>query len=299
MTTASNKQQSLAQNNLSGALWVFSGGFFIILMGTTAKIIDDNISLWQIIFVRQATMLLYLTPMFLREGRDSFKTEVLGLHLSRALFAAIALIGGLYAVRHLSLADATVIGFSKVMFATLAAWLFFGEKVGIRRTLAIAVGFVGVMVVLNPDGDAFNIHGLIALAGAAGGGFVVNVLRQLAQRESTQRMILFQAVLIGLMVAPLAISSWQWASPLQWALMLLVGAFSLGSQHCNITGYRLGETSFVVPMDYFRLLPAAAIGYLLFAEVPGWQSLLGAALIITASLYTTWREIQLKKQQKH
>jgi len=286
------------QNNLAGSLWVLFGGFFLVLMGTTAKSIHDDISLWQIILVRQLVLLLFLIPLFRREGRHSFRTEVLSLHLLRVFFAAIALIGGLYAVRHLSLADATVIGFSKVMFATLAAWLFFGESVGIRRFLATSVGFLGVIVVVNPNGDAFNSFGLIAIIGAAGAGVVVNVIRQLTQRESTERVILYQASLIGLLVLPLALADWLWSSPMQWLLMILVGVFSLGSQRCNITGYRLGETSFVVPMDYFRLFPAGLIGFYFFAESPNWHTLIGAMLIIGASLYTTWREVQLRKTSK-
>ena len=266
-------------------------------MGTTAKLVGDDISLWQIVLMRQLVLLIYLIPLFRREGRHSFQTDVLGLHLVRVVFAAIALLAGLYAVRHLSLADATVIGFSKVMFATVAAWLLFDERVGIRRAAATSVGFIGVVVVVNPTGDAFNFSGLIAVVGAAGAGVVVNVLRKLAQRESTKRMILYQATLIGLMVLPFALLNWVWASPMQWLFMLLVGLFSLGSQHCNITGYRLGETSFVVPMDYFRLFPAVLIGLFYFNEVPSLNTFLGASLIIGASLYTTWREIQLKKRQ--
>jgi len=169
-------------------------------MGTSAKMIGDDISLWQIMAIRQLVLLLFLIPLFRREGRKCFQTNVLGLHLLRVLFAAVALVCGLYAVRHLSLADATVIGFSKVMFATVAAWLLFGEGVGIRRALATTVGFAGVVVVVNPSGDAFNLSGLVAVAGAAGAGVVVNILRKLAQRESTERMILYQASLIGLSI---------------------------------------------------------------------------------------------------
>ncbi|MGB0865744.1 MAG: DMT family transporter [Granulosicoccaceae bacterium] len=287
-----------AQNNLAGSLWVLCGGFFLVLMGTSAKMIGDDISLWQIMAIRQLVLLLFLIPLFRREGRKCFQTNVLGLHLLRVLFAAVALVCGLYAVRHLSLADATVIGFSKVMFATVAAWLLFGEGVGIRRALATTVGFAGVVVVVNPSGDAFNLSGLVAVAGAAGAGVVVNILRKLAQRESTERMILYQASLIGLMVLPFAVANWVWASPEQWLFMVLVGVFSLGSQRCNITGYRLGETSFVVPMDYFRLFPATLIGLLYFGEQLTWYTVLGATLIIGASLYTTWREIQLKRAWK-
>lgn len=263
-------------------------------MGTAAKSIAPEISLWQIIAVRQAVLMLYLLPMFAREGRKSFQTSVLNLHLWRVAFASLALLGGMYAVRHISLADATVIGFSKVMFATLAAWLFFGEQVGVRRALATTIGFVGVVVVINPSADAMNTAGLVAVCAAAGAGAVVNVLRKLAQTETTERMILYQASLLGLLVLPLACARWIWAAPEQWLLMILVGVFSLGSQRCNITGYRLGETSYVVPMDYFRLLPAGLIGYWLFAESPSWNTFVGASLIVGASLYTTWREIQLR-----
>ncbi len=269
-----------------------------MMMGTAAKSIDENISLWQIIAVRQSVLLVYLTPMFLREGRKCFETEVLGLHLLRVIFASVALLGGLYAVRNLSLADATVIGFSKVIFATLAAWLLFGERVGIRRVTATAIGFLGVVIVANPNGDAFNTAGFIAIIGACGAGVVVNLLRKLALRDTIERMILYQATLVGLIVLPLAIVEWIWVSPLQWFLLVLVGLFSLGSQYCNINGYRLGETSFVVPMDYFRILPAVAIGFWFFSESPGWHTSAGASMIIAASLYTSWREMQLKKLQQ-
>jgi len=91
---------------------------------------------------------------------------------------------------------------------------------------------------------------------------------------------------------PLAWQHWVWPTGQQTALMILIGLFSIGGQFCNITGYRLGETSFVAPVDYLRLLPAGVIGYLLFNESPGWHTLAGAILIVGASLYTTWRELR-------
>jgi len=272
-------------------------GFMLVMMGACAKLIGDHISLWQIILARQTVMLIFVLPLLRRQGLEGFKTPVLGLHMIRVALAAGAIGGTLYAVRHLQIADATALGFSKVLFATLAAWCVFGESFGIRRAAATVCGFIGVLIILNPGGDTFNIAGLVAILGAMSAGLVVNVLRRLARIEPTERMILYQSVMLGLLVAPCALYYWTWPSLVEWGLLIMVGVFAFAAQNCSIRGYRLGEASYVAPMDYFRLLPAVVIGIVLFQEQPSWNTFLGAALIIASSIYTTMRERQLKKQQ--
>ncbi len=290
----------MRQNNIAASAWVFVGSSFFVVVGALVKLIGEAegeaISIAQILLVRQATMMLFLLPLLSQQGLSAFHTRALSLQMLRVLLATIALCGSFWALMHLPLADVTVIGFSKVMFVTVAAWLFLSEQVGIRRIMATLVGFVGVVIILDPGGDAFNIYGLAALIAAACAGLAMIVIRKLSQYDSPQQLILYQATCLGLLALPLAVYFWVWPTLVQWGLLIGIGIASYCGQFCNVTGYSRGDASFIAPIDYFRLLGAAMIGYWGFGEVPSWNTAVGAALIVGAALYTLARELKRKRE---
>ena len=109
-------------------------------------------------------------------------------------------------------------------------------------------------------------------------------------------LILYQGALLSLFTLPFALYYWVWPSVYEWIAFVVIGVLAYGGQYCNIMGYRVGEASFIAPFDYSRIIIAGLLGYWVFAEVPEWNTWLGAALIIGASLFTIYREMTLKKR---
>jgi drug/metabolite transporter (DMT)-like permease len=279
-----------APGNVRGAIWITLAGIFFTAMSALIKLLGERIAVAEILFFRQLVMTVLLVPLVIRQRTNPFRTPYFKMHMARVALATIAMSAGFTALVHLPLADATALGFSKAFFTVVFAIIILGEKVGPHRWLSTALGFAGVIIMLRPTGDAFNIYGLLSIISAAAAAMIMIIIRKLAQKEPLITIMAYQSVVLGLVMA--IPTFFVWVTP-NWhdvILLILVGITSSIAQSLNIRAYRAGEAASVASMDYLRLLHAAVIGFLLFSEVPASHTLIGAALIVVASLYAIHRE---------
>ncbi|MGI9393064.1 MAG: EamA family transporter, partial [Boseongicola sp.] len=139
--------------NLKGAVLIGFAAFGFALMTLLIKMAGERLHVTQILFVRQAIMMLIVMPSVINHFPGCLKTERLDLQVVRVAFALVAMLTGFYAVIHMPLADAVAIGFAKSFFVTIFAILILYETVGIRRWAAVAIGFIGVVVMMRPGSD--------------------------------------------------------------------------------------------------------------------------------------------------
>ncbi|ADZ69889.1 DMT family transporter [Polymorphum gilvum] len=277
--------------NTVGALWILAAAFLFTVMAALIKLAGERLSVFQILLVRQSVMILVVAPVILRGLPGSLYTKRPSLQALRVICAATAMICGFTAVIHMPLADATAISFSKTFFITVFAILFLGETVGRHRWAATIVGFLGVLLMLRPQGDGFvDIYAVLALVGAAGAGMVMIILRILTRTDQPSTILTYQALFVGLIALGPALYLWIPPTPQEWALLIVTGLVSWAGQMCNIRAFRAGEATAIASLDYTRLLYATAIGIVVFGDWPASVTLAGAALIIAASLYTVRRE---------
>jgi len=163
-----------------------------------------------------------------------------------------------------------------------------------RRWFAVAIGFVGVLLMIQPGTNDFDPISLFALLGAAAAGMVMVIVRKLSQTDEPITTLSYQAFLVGVIVAIPALYAWQPPTAFEWMLLLTIGVVSYGAQLLNIYAYKWGEASVLASLDYVRLLYATLFGFLLFDTLPGLFTWVGAGVIIAASLYTVHRERQKK-----
>lgn len=277
-------------SNIKGAAVLMVAAVLFTLMTVFIKLLGADLHIMQILFLRQAVMTAVVAPQIIRGFPGVLQTRKPGLHLTRIGFALFAMGFGFTAIIHMPLADATAIGFAKSFFVTIFALVILSESVGPRRWLAVAAGFLGVIVMLRPGGESFSSYGLMALAGAASAGMVMVLIRLLSRSESPATILTWQAVGVGVATAVPAIWFWQWPTAEQWVLLIVVGAVSYLGQMANIMAYKWGEASLMASLDYVRLLYATFFGWLVFATLPGLNTWLGAGIIVAASIYTVWRE---------
>ena len=284
-------------DNLKGAATLLVAALGFSLMITLIKLAGERLHVTQILFIRQIGMMAMLTPRIRSTWPNTFKTERLGLQFVRIAFALGAMLGGFSAVIHLPLADATAIGFAKSFFVTIAAVLLLDEHIGRHRWAALALGFVGVLIMLRPGTEGFSVYGLMALMGAACAGIVMVIIRLLSRTEHPLTILSFQAVGVGAVMLLPALWFWQWPTPKEWGLLAAIGVVSYFAQKANIYAYKWAEASLLAPLDYVRLLYAALLSLMVFGVFPSVNTWLGASIIVAAALYVFHREQRRKREQ--
>ena len=275
--------------NARGSIWLLSAGLFATVMVTGIKFVGQRLPVLEILFFRQVFVFILISPALCREFPGVFRTKRARLHFIRSAVSIVAMTTGFTAIVHLPLAEATAISFSRALFATLLAIVFLKEVVGIQRWSVTIIGFIGVLVVVRPSPEAINGYALLALFSAALVAGNLIMTKSLAQTERPISIMAYQA---GLLAIAYAIPAWLlWVEPSWIEMGLIVGIAMLMSvvQYFMIKGYANAEASAAQPLEYVRLIYAAAIGYVVFAEVPTIWAWAGAVLIIGSSLYTMHR----------
>ena len=279
-----------ASGNMRGSVLIAGAIVIFGVMIVCIKEIGSSLPLPQIIVIRQVIITVLLLPLFLPDLRTTLHTRHLGLQITRGLLSLMAMLCGFTAIIYIPLADATALGFSKVLFVTIAAVWILKEKVGPRRWLATFCGFLGVLIILAPGGsEPVSIYYLLALLGALFGAGINVTIRMLSSSERTETILLYQAlVLFTALIIPTVI--W-WTPPTleQWGLLTVIGVSGTAAQFLVTRAYQIGEASALAPLDFTRLLVAVITGFAFFGEIPDWRTMLGAMIVVGATLYTIRR----------
>ena len=254
---------------------------------------EQGVHVTESLFYRQliAMPLICFLIMRSREGWPSIVSNKHRLHILRSTLGIVAMGLNFWAMTLLPLADATTISFTVPIFATLFAALVLQEKVGIRRWSAILIGFIGVLIVVQPGGSQIPAFGAaVALGGALVTAAVTMVIRMLGRTETSVVTIFWFSVytLPALTVCAFIYGGGHDART--WAYLLGVGVFGALGQLCITQSLRYAPVSTIVPMDYSALIWASIFGIVLFGQYPGLSIWLGAPIIIGSGLFIAWRE---------
>ncbi|MDC1286809.1 DMT family transporter [Gammaproteobacteria bacterium] len=281
-------------DNLKGIVFLMLASMVFSVMALLIKVLGQQLHITQILLVRQIGMTVMVAPAILRNFPGSLHSDRPGLQLIRVGCALVAMLCGFTAVIHLPLADATAIFFAKSFFVTIFAVLFLSETVGVYRWSAVLVGFIGVLIMLQPGTDNFSIYGLASLVGAAGAAGVMILLRLLSRSDSAVTIMSYGTLGVGVVMILPGIYFWQQPTTAEWLLLGAVGVVSYYGQKCNIFAYKHGEASLLASLDYVRLLWATLFGYLIFDQFPGGSIWFGASIVIAAAIFMIYRETQRK-----
>lgn len=265
------------------------------IMDAVGKWLVTDFSVWQIMAFRGAVAAGILVPFLIqREGVSVFRTNHLSFQIIRALMGVAAFALFFAALRFLNLADAVVIGFSGSIFMAALAVPLLGERVGIRRWGAIGFGFIGVVIILQPGSGAFQPAALLAVGSAFVYALVMIGTRWLSRSDSNSSMVVYHSLVtagVGFIALPFV-----WVSPSWFEVFLFViaGLFGTAAQFCLVRAFRHAPVAVLAPFDYGALIFAAAIGFLVWNEVPGASLWIGAAVIIASGLFILHRETRAK-----
>ncbi len=291
-----NQKVNPMSDNIQGILWALVASAIVAVVAAMAKIAVVDYHVLQILFIRQLVIFVSVMPDLSRAFPRSLQTRHPLLHMARIIGAFVALSSGIWAVAVLPLTTAVTLAFSQVFFAALLALYFLGEPVGFHRLSAIIAGFIGVIIVMRPGLDGFfDFNVLIPVGGALGAAVAVTCVRKLSATETTATLLSYQAIFVGLAAGIPMI--WLWVTPSLPDLLFLasMGILATIAQWIGVRALRLAELSVIGPVEYVKLIYAAILGYLLFAEIPDNWTVSGAAVIIGSSIYIFHREMVLAK----
>ncbi len=272
--------------NARGAIMVSIGGLTLVIMSSMVKTVGQSLHSFEIVFFRCLIGFLLVLPILMRRGSlASARTGRFGLHLVRSLFGMSAMFCGFYAFTNMPLADATALLFSRPLFMIVLAAVLLGEAVGWRRGLATMIGFTGILIMTRPFGEGFEPVALVAAAGALLAGCVVVCIKKLSRTEPVITIMFYYTFWTTVLSAIPAALVWQTPTMHETFLLLAIGILGVLGQTAMTHGFKMGEASFVVPLDYLRLVYATLFGLALFGEIPTLISVIGALTIVASSLY--------------
>ena len=175
--------------------------------------------------------------------------------------------------------------FSRPLFMMPLALLFLGERAGWRRYTVTLIGFIGILFYARPFTDGFQPAAFIGATGALFGGLVVLGIKSLAKTEPTRVIMFYYGIWNTLFALGPALFLWVTPSVPELALLLVVGFLGIVGQSMITHGFTQGDATALVPLDYSRIVYSAALGFILFGEIPGPWDFIGMSLIVVSSLY--------------
>jgi drug/metabolite transporter (DMT)-like permease len=263
------------------------------IMNVVIKLAEQHgAALGEILFFRQLGASVLVGSIVLAgPGWRSVATQKIGAHISRAVLGLVAMAFTFTTIVTLPLAEATTLGFTMPIFATILGALILHEPTGWHRWIAVIAGFIGVLIVAQPGSGHFPLWGAVTgLLGALGTAGVSILLRQITRTESAMTVVFWFSTLsllpLGLIYTFVARSH----SADVWLLLAGVGLIGGIAQLAMTSALGWGPVSVVVPMDYSSLLWATLFGWLIFGTLPAAALWIGAPVIVASGLYILWRE---------
>ncbi len=272
---------------------------FFALMNVCVRLAHQSgMDTLQIVFFRNLFALLTMVPWLVATGFRGARTRRFGAHMRRALLGMTAMIFWFSSVALLPLAEATALNFTFPLFGTILAALILKEQVRIRRWSATVVGFLGVLIILQPWDAALSWISFLPIAAAFFMALSAITVKQLSATESAGTVVLYMNLIMTPLSLVPALFVWQWPDGEIWLALVALGSFAAVSHVALTRAYALVEASFLQPLDYLRLPMIALLAYLLFGEVPSDWIWPGAAVIAAASIYIAHREAKLARKTR-
>ena len=280
-------------DNFLGAALMTCCVLAYVLNDAVMKLLFTEIDFFQAIFLRGLVSLppLLILALITKTLMQKYSTKNQRVMIIRILAEIGTTVTFLTALKYMPLANVTAILQSLPLAITMAAAIFLGEPVGWRRWSAICVGFTGVLIIIRPGLAGFNIYSLLALAAV-----ILLTVREISTRQLDNKIPTVTVALsstLGITAfAALMLIGTEWADInfVSWSLIIAAAAAVTVATLLSVVAMRTGDIGFVSPFRYTSLIGAIGLGILLFGDWPDGITLLGAAIIAFAGIYSLYRE---------
>ncbi len=279
---------------VAGALWVVTAmGLMagLIALGRHAAL--EGMHPMQVMFFRNVFCVLWMLPLLLWRGTSLLWTDQIHLYGARVGLSFVSMSAMFYAASIIPIAEITAIGFLSPLFGTVFAVLLLGETVRLRRWCALAIGFVGALIILRPGLLQVGAGQLAALCSAMALGVIGPLVKKLTLVDDADRVVFITNILLTLLSIPPALLVWQWPPAGLWPYLAALGLCATLGHMALVRGYTSTDASLVMVFKFARLPFAIVIGFLAFGELIDAFTVFGAIVIFASAVYITRREAEL------
>jgi drug/metabolite transporter (DMT)-like permease len=284
-----------ASDTTKAVLLIVISAFFFATGHAGAKYLTADLHPFVIAFWRNLFALLPFLPWIARKGLRSMYTNRLGLHILRALANAASMIFWFLALSMMALADATALSMVGPLFAMMLAGLFLRERIEGRRWWALAFGMAGALVIVRPGFEAVGLGAILVLLRGIAQGINKVMAKSLTRTDDPGVIVAYLLILATPITLVPALFVWQWPTVPDLVVLVGMGAVGAIANICMVRAYAMVDVSVVEPVTFTRLIWAALLGYLIFAEYPDYWTWIGGIMIIAATSYISHRQSSAKK----
>ncbi len=283
---------------LRAALLMLGSTLAFGLMAIAIRYATRYVPTQEVAFFRNAFGLLALLPMLIRPGSAPLRTQQLPRYFLRSAIGLASMLCAFWAIGHLPISQAISLSYSTPLFVTIAAVLWLGETVRLRRWAAVIIGFIGVLIIVRPGSTSFTPGTLVAVGAAVLSSLVAIQIKQLTRVDSADTVVFYTYVFwVPLSLVP-ALFVWVWPTGLAWVWLVATGVLGTLGQLLWTRALRLGEVSALTPISFMQLPLVSLLGWLLFNETLDRWTVIGAAIILGANAYIAHREAVLARRAK-
>ena len=290
MTDSTKSQVSIDRPLVAMGLFSLAMMIFSSTDGA-AKYLSSEIAPQQIIFLRYVIILTLILLFSIYQGRRNlFKTEQPKLQILRGLCMASSGLLIYFALKHLPLELCAAISFVSPLFVTALSIPLLGERVGLRRWIAVLIGLLSVLIILRPGGTSFQLAMLLPLGASLCWATGLTLTRLMRDREQALTVLAWSSLVGVVALSPLAWSVWLTPNASQWTILILLGVFNGLGQYLVIRAFMLASASLLAPFSYSIIIWSMLIGLVVFNSFPDAMTLVGTVILIAAGLYIWNRE---------
>jgi len=283
---------------LRAALLMLGSTLAFGLMAIAIRYATRYVPTQEVAFFRNAFGLLALLPMLIRPGSAPLKTQQLPRYFLRSAIGLASMLCAFWAIGHLPISQAISLSYSTPLFVTIAAVLWLGETVRMRRWAAVIIGFIGVLIIVRPGSTSFTPGTLVAVGAAVLSSLVAIQIKQLTRIDGADTVVFYTYVFwVPLSLVP-ALFVWVWPTGLAWVWLVATGVLGTLGQLLWTRALRLGEVSALTPISFMQLPLVSLLGWLLFNETLDRWTVIGAGIILGANAYIAHREAVLARRAK-
>ncbi|MFL2514513.1 MAG: DMT family transporter [Alphaproteobacteria bacterium] len=269
---------------------------FFVLMSVCIKATGDHIPLFQVVFFRNffALIPLFFVIYFLKLKISTINKYP--LHLGRAIIGITAMSLFFISIRYVPLVEMQTISFSSVFFISILSVFFLGEKIGYRRIIAVIVGFIGVVIILNPGSAIFSNYSFLPLIASFFLSIAVIFLKKILLTNNNILSVWIFTAFCTVISLFFYDDTWIWPQGYDLIFMIASGFLGFIAQICLTKSFQMADASLLAPLDFSSVIWSFLIGYIFFQEFITLNVLFGGLIIIMSVSYIFYRERVLKKQ---
>ncbi|MFL2543176.1 MAG: DMT family transporter [Alphaproteobacteria bacterium] len=280
---------------ISVALLAIGATLFGSFMGAGVKFLSDDLHPIIICFYRCLMGLIIITPFIAKNNFQALQTDNMRLQIFRALINIISMICWFSAIGMMHFEKATALGFTTPLFTTVLAVLILGEVIRFHRTAALLLGFIGILIIIRPGYMPFEFGTILMLVASLSFSFVLIFVKKLSATDSSLTIIFYHLLYMTPAFFILSLFYWENISFNQLIIFSLMGVSGLLSHWCLAQAFKMSDTTFVMPLQFTKLIWASLIGLFIFSEEPDIWTWVGGVIIFISVVYITYREAFKKK----